>query len=171
MSKQQSNFTLLQLYLPLKQDWRKENGKEAINATCQIRGVRGTQTGEKKYGKKGGMTGKKLSKETQLIDNIRNERVLISRGRSEQRSSIQDRSFPPHLGPHCSPHPDLLSPLTHLVALQIKTFLFSLSGRTLSPFPPQKIWCSLLRFPAGKPGTDKWPLGAPTDEQSHRLTL
>lgn len=165
MSKQQSNFTLLQLYLPLKQERRKENGKEAINATCQIRGVRGTQTGGKKYGKKGGMTGKKLSKETQLIDNIRNERVLISSGRSERRSSIQDRSFPPHLRPHSSPHPDLLSPLTHL------TFLFSLSGRTLSPFPPPKIWCSLLRFPAGKPGTDKWPLGAPTDEQSHQLTL
>lgn len=54
MSKQQSNFTLLQLYLPLKQERRKENGKEAINATCQIRGVRGTQTGGKEIREKGG---------------------------------------------------------------------------------------------------------------------
>lgn len=170
MSKQQSNFTLLQLYPPLKQERRKENGKEAINATCQIRGVRGSQTGGKKYGKKGGMTGKKLSKETQLITSETKECSFQAAALNSALPSKTARFL------HISVHTALLTQISSLLSpiwSHCKSRLFSSlspAGRYL-PSPPPKIWCSLLRFPAGKPGTDKWPLGAPTDEQSHRLTL
>lgn len=92
-------------------------------------------------------------------------------------------SFSFHTGPHlcgaclhlyCPPLWSL-APLPHPCGCTIsrtadQTFsvLFFTPARGCLSF--QKIWCSLLRS-CWQRGTDKWPVGPPTDEQAHQLTM